>query len=242
MIDMKRFMVPGTLVLLLLCGCDQGVRTSSGPQTIEERKNQAKSEEKEAIRVKEERSGEWSPGLSEDEKETLFAIAQNTLEWCVKGGRGKFFFDKYSITPKLKERTATFVTLKIGDMLRGCIGSLTPVAEMYRSVHDNTVNAALRDFRFRPVTPMELEKIDMHISLLSPIVDIASLDEFKIGEHGIILEKGQYRAVYLPEVAVEQKWTKEETLSSLSQKAGMNRDAWREGTSFKVFSSVVLSE
>ena len=82
----------------------------------------------------------------------------------------------------------------------------------------------------------------MHISLLSPIIDIASVDEFKIGEHGIIIEKGSYRAVYLPEVAVEQKWTKEETLSSLSLKAGMDRDGWRKGAKFKVFSSVVFSK
>lgn len=192
--------------------------------------------------MKEERSGEWSPDLTDDEKETLFAIAGDTLEWCVKGGRGAFSFEKYSVTPKLKEKCATFVTLKIGGTLRGCIGSLMPVAQMYKSVHDNAINAALRDLRFRPVTPMELERIDMHISLLSPIVDIASIDEFKIGEHGIIIEKGPYRAVYLPEVAVEQKWNKDKTLSSLSLKAGMDSDGWREGTKFKVFSSVVLSK
>jgi len=56
------------------------------------------------------------------------------------------------------------------------------------------------------------------------------------------MEKGPCRAVYLPEVAVEQKWTKEETLSSLSLKGGMNMDEWREGARFKVFSSVVLSK
>jgi len=55
------------------------------------------------------------------------------------------------------------------------------------------------------------------------------------------MEKGRYRAVYLPEVAVEQNWNKEQTLSSLSMKAGMSADGWREGTGFKVFSSVVLS-
>jgi AMMECR1 domain-containing protein len=50
------------------------------------------------------------------------------------------------------------------------------------------------------------------------------------------------RAVFLPEVAIEQKWTKEETLSYLSRKAGLSTDAWREGAKFKVFSSVVLAE
>jgi AmmeMemoRadiSam system protein A len=145
------------------------------------------------------------------------------------------------MTPKIKEPTATFVTLKIGGRLRGCIGSLVPMAPMYRSVHDNAVNAALKDTRFAPVRSAELPQLDVSISILSPIAAIESLDDFHIGEHGIIIEKGRHRAVYLPEVAVEQKWTKEETLSSLSTKARMAPDGWREGAKFKVFSSVVLS-
>jgi AMMECR1 domain-containing protein len=79
------------------------------------------------------------------------------------------------------------------------------------------------------------------VSVLSPIRDLASIDDFKIGQQGIILQKGRYRAVYLPDVAPEQGWTVEETMASLSQKAGLPSDAWREGAQFKVFESVVLS-
>ncbi len=193
-------------------------------------------------KVKEIRSGEWSPKLTDQEKETLFAIATDTLNWCVAGRKGTFDKDSYVLTDTLKASMATFVTLKIGGRLRGCIGSLAPAAPLYESVHDNAVNASLSDYRFRPVNAEELKQIDVHISILSPIVDIASIDEFKLGEHGIILRKGMNRAVYLPEVAVEQKWTVDETLSSLSQKAGMPADAWREGTTFQVFSSVVLEK
>lgn len=192
--------------------------------------------------IQEHRSGEWTPGLTDAEKATLFAIAEDTLQWCVNGGRGKFAFDRYNITEKLKVKTATFVTLKQHGMLRGCIGSLTPVQPLFESVHDNAINAALQDPRFMPVTPGELKGLEVDVSILSPIKDIASLDEFHLGEHGIIIEKGMNRAVYLPEVAVEQKWTKEETLTSLSEKAGMNGDAWRKGARFKIFSSVVLSK
>ncbi len=194
------------------------------------------------VAVKEHRSGDWDPGLTEAEKETLFAIVADTLEWCVKGGAGEFNFDKYTITETLKRPTHSFVTLKIKNMLRGCIGSLPPMpAEpMYKSVHENAINAALKDWRFRPVSLAELGKIDVHISLLSPVKDIKTLDEFHIGEHGIILIKGGHRAVYLPEVAVEQGWSKEETLESLSEKAGLPPDAWKQGARFQVFSSVVL--
>ncbi len=204
---------------------------------------QALQEElKKEAEVKEIRSGAWTPELDEEEKETLFAIAWDTLEWCVNGRKEAFDEGRYLLTEKLREPMATFVTLKIGGRLRGCIGSLAPAAPLYQSVHDNAVNAALNDYRFRPVRTEELRQIDVHISILSPIMDIQSIDAFKLGEHGIILRKGMQRAVYLPEVAVEQGWTVEQTLSSLSQKAGLSPDAWREGASFQVFSSVVLAK
>jgi len=197
---------------------------------------------KKEANMKEHRSGEWTPELSDAERETLFAIANDTLQWCIKGEGGMFDFSRYTLTDKLEVPMATFVTLKINGMLRGCIGSLMPMAPLYKSVHDNAVNASLKDHRFRPVSVLELPQLDVHISVLSPIVPIDSLEEFKLGEHGIILEKGFGRAVYLPEVAPEQGWTVEETLSSLSQKAGLPADAWRSGAKFKVFSSVVLSK
>jgi AmmeMemoRadiSam system protein A len=192
--------------------------------------------------VKEHKSGEWTPGLSSEEQLTLFRIADDTLAWCVGGRKGDFSFEKYDLTAKLKAVTATFVTLKRGERLRGCIGSLVPVAEMYKSVHDNAINAAMNDYRFQAVTALELPTLDVHISLLSPIRQIETIDDFRLGEHGIIVTKDRRRAVYLPEVAVEQGWTKEETLESLCHKAGLPGDAWREGATFQVFSSVVLSK
>ena len=192
--------------------------------------------------IHEEKSGEWTPGLSEAEQATLFAIGEDTLQWCVEKPKTVFSFEKYALTDKLKLDRATFVTLKTKKgMLRGCIGSLAPVAPLYRSVHDNAINAALRDHRFPQVTARELTGLVVHISILSEIKPIPSLEKFKIGEHGIILEKGRYRAVYLPEVALEQGWTKEETLTCLSRKAGLSGDAWKKDTRFQVFSSVVLS-
>ena len=197
---------------------------------------------KEGRTMKEHRSGRWTPGLSEAEKATLFAIARETLKWAVEGRRGAFDFGRYALTPLLKAETATFVTLKIKGHLRGCIGSLSPVDPLYLSVHENAINAALRDPRFNAVQSAELSRITVDVSILSPIRDIASITEFQLGKQGIILEKGMHRAVYLPEVATEQGWTVEETLASLSEKAGLPSDAWRQGARFKVFESAVLSE
>ena len=192
--------------------------------------------------IMENRSGEWSPGLDREEQAALFSIVSDTLEWCVRGGKGSFSFDGYGVTERMRVPTATFVTLKKKGDLRGCIGSLVPEAPMFESVHDNAVNAAIHDFRFSTVRADELSSLEVHISLLSPIESIADLNAFRLGEHGIIVSKTGCRAVFLPEVAVEQGWTKEQTLSHLSMKAGLTADAWQEGASFQVFSSVVLAQ
>jgi MEMO1 family protein len=192
--------------------------------------------------VKEQRSGEWTPDLSDSERRTLFEIAGDSLKWALDGGRGRFSFEKYSLTDRLKEKAAVFVTFLNRGRLRGCIGILEAQEPLYLAVHEYAVHAS-RDSRFvmEPITIGELPGISIHVSILSAMRDIPSPSEFKIGEHGIVLSKGMRRAVYLPEVAVEQGWTREETLSSLCHKAGLPGDAWKEGASFKVFSSVVLS-
>jgi AmmeMemoRadiSam system protein B/AmmeMemoRadiSam system protein A len=181
-------------------------------------------------------------GLTKEERSTLLAIARDTLNWVCSGTTNAFDFTRYGLTEPLKEVTATFVTLKVRGRLRGCIGSLEPEAPLYRSVHDNAVHAASHDPRFMPVRADELADIHLDVSVLSPIRPIASWKEFEIGKHGIIMTKGRRRAVYLPEVAPEQGWTVEETLDSLSEKAGLPPDAWREGASFQVFESLVLAE
>lgn len=229
-------------IVVMFAGCNMGDMAAREPNAPRAGQEASVAKKKEVLQVKEHKSGEWSPELSEEEKATLFAIVEDTLKMCVTQPDRKFSFEEYAITEKMKKDTATFVTLKIKGMLRGCIGSLVPVAPMYQSVHDNAILAALRDHRFRPVSERELGMIDVSISILSPVVEIDSLEEFRIGEHGIILTKGRARSVYLPEVAVEQGWNKEETLSSLSQKAGLSSDGWRNGASFQVFSSVGLSK
>ncbi len=234
-----RYLILCSLLMCAITGCNAEQKAPK-PSVLPVQSSQPLKEEGLVMKIKEHKSGAWSPELTDAEKKTLFKITLDTLDWCVKGRKGEFAFDSYTLTPKMKEKTATFVTLKIGGMLRGCIGSLVPVEELYKSVHGNAVNAAMEDPRFRPVSTNELASLEVHVSILSPIKDIASLDQFTIGEHGIIIEKGYSRAVYLPEVAPEQGWTKDETLSSLSEKAGLRSDAWKQGAKFKIFSSVVL--
>jgi len=139
------------------------------------------------------------------------------------------------LQPGLKEIRGAFVTLKQDENLRGCIGHPYPDRPLYLSILESGYNAAVQDHRFRPVDPEELKGLEIEISLLTPPVTIDSPEEFIPEKHGIILNKGGRRAVFLPQVAKEQGWSREETLSNLSKKAGLPYDAWEEGAELEIF-------
>lgn len=146
-----------------------------------------------------------------------------------------------SLPPHLKEPSGAFVTLKRDGRLRGCIGYISPRKPLVEAVLENGVNAARNDRRFRPVAPDELGDLEVEVSVLSPPRPIHTYDQFLVGEQGVILHKGGRQAVFLPEVAVEQGWTREDALSHLARKAGLHEDGWREGASFEVFTSTKYS-
>jgi len=141
-----------------------------------------------------------------------------------------------------EEKRGAFVTLKIDGRLRGCIGYILPEYPCLESVIDNTISACARDPRFPPVKNKELDQIDIEISILTPPEPIPSKDEIEIGKHGVILKKGYHRAVFLPQVAEEQNWGVEETLTHLSMKAGLGPDGWKNGADFEVFEAQVFGE
>ena len=150
-----------------------------------------------------------------------------------------------SLPDSCKEIRSCFVTLHTSDGgLRGCIGNIGAFESLGENIFHNAVNAAFRDPRFMPVASTEeLDALSIEISVLTPPEDIPSLKEFIIGEHGIILSHGRRSAVFLPQVAPEQGWDVETTLTHLSMKAGLPPDAWREpAAKFSVFRAIVLAE
>ena len=146
------------------------------------------------------------------------------------------------LPPRLAAGRGAFVTLKEGGRLRGCIGYMAEDLPVAQSVGRAALQAAFEDRRFRPVTAGELDGLTISISLLTPAQPVDGPGDIVLGRDGIILEKGGRRAVYLPQVAPEQGWTLEETLSHLAEKAGLDADAWRRGARFLTFQAEVFGE
>lgn len=138
---------------------------------------------------------------------------------------------------EVRESAGAFVTLRKAGKLRGCIGYIAPIKPVWQAVLDNAEAAALRDTRFLPVQPEELEVLDVEVSVLTDPAPIADWTGFEVGRHGIVLVKGGHRAVFLPDVAIEQGWDREQTLAHLARKAGLPADGWREGAQYYVFTN-----
>jgi len=182
--------------------------------------------------------------LTKEERAFLLSLARNTLETYTKTSlTPKLDPVKYELTPKLKEKYGVFVTLKKYGELRGCIGHIIPKTSLFQGVIENTINSSSHDWRFSPVDAKEVSDITIEISVLSRPQKIHGPDEFMVGREGVIIRKGPASAVFLPQVAVEQGWDRAETLCHLCQKAGLSRDAWKDGgMEFYVFTADVFHE
>ena len=113
---------------------------------------------------------------------------------------------------------------------------------LYKTIAKTVLSSAFGDHRFQPLTEEEMEKIDIEISVMSPQKKIDSWKEIVLGRDGVIIEKNNRSAVYLPQVALEQGWNVEETLNHLCEKAGLKTDDWRSGCAFKTFTAQVFAE
>ncbi len=144
----------------------------------------------------------------------------------------------------LSELRGVFVTLKKGGHLRGCIGYIEGVKPLYAAVAEMAVAAATGDPRFPQVTAAELPELEYEISVLTPKRQIGAPEEFIVGKHGIIVQAGGRSGVFLPQVAPEEGWDRETTLTYLcAHKAGLPGDAWKDKrTKLFVFEAEVLEE
>jgi AmmeMemoRadiSam system protein B/AmmeMemoRadiSam system protein A len=186
---------------------------------------------------------ENEPKLTEEDKKQLLTLARKTISYALQNKRVPQASELgFTISDAMADTRAAFVTLKKNSQLRGCIGDIFPQRPLYKSVILNAINAGLNDWRFSPVTEAECKDIKIEISALTTPHPVNSYKEIRIGTDGVVLNKDGRSAVFLPQVAPEQGWDLNQMLTELSLKAGLPRDAWKEGASFLVFQAEVFGE
>ncbi len=205
-------------------------------------------------------TGDWtswaadpaSPGLGDldrEQEEALLELARATLESHLAHDEALArWYATHTDTPGLESRAGAFVTLhntgrraKREGRLRACMG----VIEARQPALDAVVSAAVsaaHDPRFPPLKLDELDEVEFEVSLLSPTEKVPGPEAIQVGTHGVVLSKGGRRAVFLPQVAPEQGWDREELLDHLALKAGLPADAWRHGADLEVFTAQVFGE
>ena len=187
------------------------------------------------------RGEEKTFSLSDKEKKTLKDIAYNSIKDSLDGkpvavANSSLFI----LHSSLKEKCGAFVSLHKQGRLRGCIGHFGEDVPLYEIVAEMARAAAFEDPRFQPVTHDELDDLDIEISVLTPMRRIQSLDEFQLHKHGIYIKKGYRSGTFLPQVADEVNWTKEEFVGHCSQdKAGLGWDGWRDAELY-VYEAIVF--
>ncbi|MBN1517318.1 AmmeMemoRadiSam system protein A [Candidatus Sumerlaeota bacterium] len=180
--------------------------------------------------------------LTQEEQAALLALARRTIEAETSGGRLEDALEDFAPSPAMRMILPCFVTLRKHGELRGCIGGLSANEPLYENVAWMAQRAAFFDPRFGPVQAEETPELTIEISVLSAPHAVESYEDVKLGQHGVVLEKGPCRAVYLPDVAEQFGWDREAMLSHLARKAGLPRDGWREGASFQVFTTLKFAE
>lgn len=189
-----------------------------------------------------------SGSLSAADKSFLLDLARRAIQYALNTRMiptaDALKVNQAALSPALRKNMGAFVTLSLkqNHRLRGCIGEIQPYRPLWKAVLGRAVDAAFRDPRFLPLTAQEFAGVEIEISALTPAVPVGSWRDIVIGRHGMTLTKNGRSAVFLPQVAPEQGWGIEETLTNLAMKARLPADAWREGASFTVFEAIVFHE
>ena len=166
--------------------------------------------------------------MNENQKQTLLKVARDTVEAVIKGEPTEA---PQSDDPELNAPCGCFVTLKNHGRLRGCIGQFTSDSPLIELIGQMAKSSATGDPRFfaDQISAGELDQLDVEISVLSPLERTDEPLSLRLGVDGIYIKKGRASGCFLPQVATETGWSKEEFLSyCCAHKAGLAPDAWRE--------------
>lgn len=177
--------------------------------------------------------------LTEHERRLLLRLARDSIRAALLQETPP---PAIGLTPALQAPAAAFVSLHCRDRLRGCIGTMTAEKPLHETVARMAVAAALEDPRFAPLVATEMSTMVIEISRLS-YMRAARPEDVCPGVHGVSLICGEHRGVFLPQVAVAQRWDRETLLRELCRKALLPPDAWRWADSqLLVFVAEVFAE
>lgn len=179
--------------------------------------------------------------LDKEERSELLRIARNTVKEYVTNHKLPAL-DESRLTENLKTKCGAFVTLNKNNDLRGCIGRFDASEPLYKVVQQMAVASSTEDYRFSPVGSDEVDKLEIEISVLTPMRKIKSIDEIELGKHGIYIKKGMNGGTFLPQVATETGWSKEEFLGHCARdKAGLTWNGWKDADIY-IYEALVFSE
>jgi uncharacterized protein len=180
--------------------------------------------------------------LNEEQRRQLLKLARTSIESVLEGRTPVLTVEDYD--EALRRPAGAFVTLrtKRGD-LRGCIGSIRALEPLCKAVLSSAVSAAFRDPRFFPVRPDEMAELDLEISVMGPIEPVSNVEEIEVGRDGLIISRGRFAGLLLPQVATEYGWDRDTFLDQTCVKAGLPPSAWRsQETRIEKFAAEVFSE
>jgi len=164
--------------------------------------------------------------LSPDEERKILGFVRGVISAACAGGNDPETPD----IPCLAEKGACFVTLRENGDVRGCIGTLEPFESLADNLRRNAENAAFSDPAFPPLEADELAFSAIEVSILAAPRRLAAPEEADLEREGLLIVAGNRRAVFLPQVIREQRWSMAEAWENLARKAGLAADAWRDGT------------
>ncbi|MBI3492056.1 MAG: AmmeMemoRadiSam system protein A [Acidobacteria bacterium] len=175
---------------------------------------------------------------SSSDRDLLLSLARDAIEAHVESCAAP----SPPLDGVFARRGGAFVTLHLRGELRGCIGHVDAHDALGQVIARCAVAACSDDPRFPAVTPAELPHLDIELSLLGPLESVAAIEEIEIGRHGLVVEMHWRRGLLLPQVATEWKWDRETFLAQTCVKAGLPRDAWKNGASLWRFEAEVFGD
>lgn len=179
--------------------------------------------------------------LDEAQRRTLLHLARESIAAALEGRRPAWNDEDFD--ERLRTPSGAFVTLTIEGQLRGCIGSIAPVAPLFEAIARSAISAAFRDPRFMPLSREELHRIHVEVSVMGPVVPVLDVAEIVVGRDGLIISRGGAAGLLLPQVATEYHWDRETFLSQTCVKAGLPPSLWRSGQCrIERFSAEVFGE